>query len=116
MKRIQVAVPFVFAVLMFMGLFLSSQPALAQDVGGLRAIQQQPDQPYSQPSAPELTKFTGTIVLDGDVLVLSDNTTGITYQLDNQRTAYQFVNKNVVVTGVLEVSTGTIRLSRIEPA
>jgi hypothetical protein len=59
--------------------------------------------------------FTGVIVKSGDKLVLTDPLTKTSYQLDDQRKAQELVNKNVRVTGVLDPSTGTIRVSAIEP-
>jgi hypothetical protein len=59
--------------------------------------------------------FTGVIVKSGDKLVLTDPFTKTSYQLDDQRKAQELVNKNVKVTGVLDPSTGTIRVSAIEP-
>ena len=52
----------------------------------------------------------------GDKLVLSDQENQTTYQLDDQQKARSFINKNVKVTGVLDASTGMIRVSDIEPA
>lgn len=59
--------------------------------------------------------FTGVIAKSGDRLVLSDPLTKTIFQLDDQRKAQELVNKNVKVTGVLDPSTGTIRVSAIEP-
>jgi hypothetical protein len=59
--------------------------------------------------------FTGVIVKSGDKLVLTDPLTKTSYQLDDQRKAQELVNKNVRVTGVLDPSTGTIRVNAIEP-
>ncbi|MGA8773542.1 MAG: DUF5818 domain-containing protein [Terriglobales bacterium] len=59
--------------------------------------------------------FTGVISKSGDRLVLTDPLTRTRYQLDDQRKAQELVNKNVKVTGVLDPSTGTIRVSAIDP-
>jgi len=50
------------------------------------------------------------------MLVLSDMENKATYKLDDQQKAKDFVNKAVKVTGVLDDSTGVIRVSAIEPA
>jgi len=36
-------------------------------------------------------------------------------ELDDQQKAQDFLNKSVKVTGVLDASTGTIRVTMIEP-
>jgi hypothetical protein len=59
--------------------------------------------------------FTGVIVKSGGKFVLTDLLTKTSYQLDDQRKAQELVNKNVKVTGVLDPSTGTIRVNAIEP-
>jgi Protein of unknown function (DUF5818) len=75
--------------------------------------QQQPMQPDDQ-TANVAKTFHGKIVQAGDKLVLT--ATDKTYQLDDQQKAQDFLNKSVKITGVLDASTGTIRISAIEPA
>ena len=58
---------------------------------------------------------TSVIEKSGDQLVLIDPLTKTSYQLDDQRKAQELVNKNVRVTGILDPSTGTIRVSGIAP-
>jgi len=58
--------------------------------------------------------FTGVITKSGDKAVLTDPLTRTSYQLDDQRKAQGMVNKNVKVTGVLDPSTGTIRVTAID--
>jgi hypothetical protein len=98
-------------------LYFASQPALAQSASGsssTTSFQEQPMQPDNQSAAAEKT-FSGKIVKSGTKLVLAgDGKT--TYQLDDQQKAHDFLNKSVKVTGVLDASTGTIRVSAIEPA
>src|ERR1700730_8925508 len=79
----------------------------------------QPMQPDNQNavSAPsEKTTFNGTITKSGNKLVLTAADSKTTYQLDDQRKAKDFLNKSVKVTGVLDASTGTIRVSAIDPS
>jgi len=52
-------------------------------------------------------------LVDNLVLTATDSTT--TYQLDDQQKARGFLNKSVKVTGVLDASTGTIRVRAIDP-
>ena len=75
------------------------------------------DQSSSQPNpAVAGTKsFTGKVVKVGDKLVLTDATGKMIYKLDDQVKAKEFLNKNVKVTGVLDDSTGMIRVSAIDP-
>ncbi len=120
MKKVRSALFFVFpAVAMIVGLSLMSQPTLAQNATPPNdtAAQQQPaQQTDSQTSASETKTFTGKVVKTGDKLILSDIDNKTTYQLDDQQKAKKFINKNVKVTGVLDVSSGMIRVTVIEPA
>jgi hypothetical protein len=79
-------------------------------------LQQPAQQPDSTGSASESKIFTGKIVKAGDKLVLTDAEGTMTYQLDDQKKAKSFLNKNVKVTGTLDSSSGTIRVNGIEPA
>jgi uncharacterized protein DUF5818 len=95
------------------------QTAMAQSAKAypLASAQQQPvQQGDEQKPAPEAKTFTGKIVKSGDMFVLSDEQNKATYQLDNQKMAKEFVDRNVKVTGVLDESAGMIRVSAIEPA
>lgn len=120
MKTLRAALLSVFpAAVMIASLSLVWQPATAQNATPHNdaAAQQQPaQQPDSPGSASETKTFTGKIVKTGDKLVLTDAEGKMTYLLDDQQKAKEFVNKNVKVTGVLDASTGMIRVSAIEPA
>ena len=59
--------------------------------------------------------FNGKIVKSKDQLVLKDSTSNTTYKLDRQDLASQYENKDVKVTGTLDSSDNTIRVSTIEP-
>ena len=102
------------------GISAVRQPATAENTApynNMVAVQQQPaQQPDSTGSASETKIFTGKIVKNGDTLVLTDADGKMTYQLDDQQKAKVFFNKSVRVTGILDASTGTIRVSAIEPA
>ncbi len=98
-------------------LCFASQPMFAQsaqDSSPNARTQQQPMQPDDS-NAPAVTTFSGKIVKSGDKLVLKDINNKTTYLLDDQRKAKDFLNQSVKVTGVLDASTGTIRVSAIEP-
>jgi hypothetical protein len=60
--------------------------------------------------------FNGTIVKSGDKLVLTAADNKTTFQLDDQQKAQGYLNKSVKVTGVLDASTGTIRVKAIDPS
>jgi Protein of unknown function (DUF5818) len=94
------------------------QTAMAQNVSPNNAVSAQDPtpQPDTQKPAAETKTFTGKIVKAGDMLVLSEAQGKTTYNLDDQQKAKEFVNQDVKVTGVLDASTGTIRVTAIEPA
>jgi len=100
----------------------ASQPTLAQSSSSSSpdaTAQQQPMQPDNQNAAStpsEKTTFNGTITKSGNKLVLTATDSKTTYQLDDQQKAKDFLNKTVKVTGVLDASTGTIRVSAIDPS
>jgi hypothetical protein len=120
MKTLRAALLNVLPIaVMVVGLSLASKPVSAQtatphnDAAAQQQPAQQPD--YAAPASDTKT-FTGKIVKDGDKLVLTDADGKVTYQLDDQQKAKAFLNKSVKVTGALDASTGTIRVSGIEPA
>lgn len=116
MKKVQFALSTLLpAIALTVVLCLASQPARAQSSSGSSpdASSQQPMPPDTQAAAAEKT-FSGKVVKSGDKLVLKAN--GTRYQLDDQQKAQDFLNKSVKVTGVLDASTGTIRVSAIDPA
>jgi len=122
MKKTQFALSMMLPVMaLTAALCFLSQPTLAQsapDSSGNTTTQQQPMQPDDQNAvntASEKT-FSGKIVKSGNKLVLAAADSKTTYQLDDQQKAHDFLNKSVKVTGVLDASTGTIRVSAIEPA
>jgi flagellar basal body-associated protein FliL len=82
--------------------------------------QQQPSQTQpstdapSQASPSQAQPFTGMVVKEGDKYVLQSS--GMTYQLDDQEKAKKFEGQQVKVNGDLDKSTRTIRVSDIAPA
>ena len=93
-------------------LVATAQTSKPSNVASAQDQMQQPDQ---QKPAPETKTFAGKIVKNGNLLVLSDQTGKKTYQLDDQQKAQGFLNQDVKVTGVLDASTGTIRVTSIDP-
>jgi hypothetical protein len=98
-------------------LCFASQPLLAQSADAPSrnptAQQQQPMPPDDQ-NAPAVKTFSGKIMKSGNKIVLVDADNKTTYQLDDQQKAQDFLNKTVKVTGVLDASTGTIRVTAID--
>ena len=118
MKKIQFALSTMLPVMaLTAALCFASQPTLAQsapDSSRNTTNQQQPMPPDDQ-TASSVKTFSGKIMKSGNKLVLTDIVNKTTYQLDDQQKAQAFLNKSVKVTGVLDASTGTIRVSAIEP-
>ena len=67
----------------------------------------------SSKDQPPLSTFTGTIAKNGDEFVLNESKTHKLYQLDDQSTAAKFVEKNVTITGTLDVVKNIIRIQSI---
>ncbi len=122
MKKIQFVLSTMLLVMaLTVALSFASQPTLAQsasDSSRNPIVQQPPMQPDDQNVANAASEktFSGKIVKSGNKLVLTAADNKTTYQLDDQQKAQDFLNKTVKVTGVLDASTGTIRVSAIEPA
>jgi len=112
MKRVMTLGTLIFALTLCTLSF-----AQQQDQSG---AQQQPGQSqpstdtYSQSSSAQAKAFTGTVVKQGDKYVLDSS--GLTYQLDDQDKAKKFEGQQVNVSGDLDKSTKTIRVSDIAAA
>jgi len=68
----------------------------------------------AQPQQDAARALTGTIVKNGDQLVLAtqDN---VNFQLDDQEGAKRFVGTHVKITGVVDSSSHKIHVEKIEP-
>jgi len=71
------------------------------------------DQPYPQP---KIRVFMGTITKVGDQFVFTDDTSKVSYQLDDEKTASRFEGQKVRVTGTLDAVNNLIRVQSIEAA
>jgi hypothetical protein len=91
-----------------------SPPAFARSAASRNPTTQEQQMPDDQNAASQAT-FIGKIVKSGDKLVLNDADNKTRYQLDDQHKAHDFLNQTVKVTGVLDASTGTIKITAIEP-
>ncbi len=95
------------------------QPATGQSTDSVSsAVAQEQNRPPQQQEdqKAETRMFIGKIVKSGDALVLAAPSDKKTYQLDDQEKAQQFVNKQVKITGILDSSSGIIRVRAIDPA
>jgi|SRR5208337_4486165 len=121
------ALVLMLALCFLVAMSFAIQPLFGQstDDASRIAATQQPSaqlQSQSQPRAQNggnavaVMTFSGRIVKSGSKLVLTDIDNQVTYQLDDQRKAQDFLNKSVKVMGVLDAVTGTIRIAAIEPA
>ncbi len=63
----------------------------------------------------EALAFTGRVVRMNGQFVLTDPTTKVTYQLNDQPKAKQYLGRQVKVTGKLQMNSNTIQIERIEP-
>jgi len=101
------------ALLAFMaGVAALSVPVHAQQPAQQPNTAQQPNDMQTQDAKP----FNGTIVKEKGKLVLKDTAANVSYQLDDQEKAKQFVGKQVRVTGKLDLNTNLIHVDNIEGA
>jgi Protein of unknown function (DUF5818) len=63
----------------------------------------------------EAATFSGKITKEDGKLVLKDPVTKVSYKLDDQAQAKQYVGKSVKVSGKLDMNSNTIQVNSIEP-
>lgn len=63
----------------------------------------------------EAKTFSGRIVKENGEIVLKDPVTKVSYKLSDQSRARQYLDKQVKVTGKLDVDTNTIQMKGIGP-
>ena len=61
----------------------------------------------------ETKTFTGTVLKQGDLFILSDKAAKTNYQLDDPRKVSEYEGKNVKVTGTLDAENLTIHVETI---
>ncbi len=112
------AVALMVALCFLVALSFAIQPLFGQSVATEQPSTQSQSQFRAQNAgnAVGVMTFSGRIVKSGNKLLLTDADNQVTYQLDDQRKAQDFLNKSVKVRGVLDAVTGTIRIAAIEPA
>jgi Protein of unknown function (DUF5818) len=68
-------------------------------------------------NAPAVRTFTGKVLSqNGERFILRDEVNDVWYHLDDQKQAEKFAGKNVLVTGVLDGRTDTIKVREITEA
>ncbi|HKD63428.1 MAG TPA: DUF5818 domain-containing protein [Candidatus Acidoferrales bacterium] len=70
--------------------------------------------PANQKRDSKIETFTGTIAKKGDQFILTDDSSKMSYSLDDQETAEKFSGKKVRVKGILDAVNNTIRVQIIE--
>jgi cytoskeletal protein RodZ len=78
-----------------------------------QSTQSNPQQPEPETQQTTSQSISGTIAKVNNKYVLQTSDS-VTYQLDDQSTAGQYVGKHVKVMGTLDRATGTIRVRSIE--
>ena len=72
-------------------------------------------EPTSQARAqPEAKTFLGTILKDGDKIVLSDSATKSRFTLDDAEKASPYEGRTVTVTGTIETASNVIHVESIQ--
>jgi len=74
---------------------------------------QSPNMSQGTAQSTQGNSFTGTVVKAGGKYVLK--TSNMSYQLDDQKKAKRYENKQVMVTGSLDDNTSTIHVTDISP-
>jgi len=109
-------------LLLEIALCFASQLILAQSHNGFSRNSTTQQQPVQNPvqnndqNSASVNTVSGKIVKPGNTFVLAASDHLTTYQLDDQQKAHDFLNKTVKVTGSLDPSTGTIRVTAIDPS
>ncbi|HKD63942.1 MAG TPA: DUF5818 domain-containing protein [Candidatus Acidoferrales bacterium] len=104
-----IALLFVFCAPFFVG-GIQTQTLKASALSP--AIAQSQDQ-----KAPDVRTFAGKVLSqNGERFILRDEANDVWYHLDDQQQAGKFAGKNVLVTGVLDGRTDTIKVREITEA
>lgn len=112
MTKKKTALSLVLLAMALTAAFFVTSPTIFAQSADNPPVQQAP-MPNDQDSSAKM--YSGKITKSGTKFVLTDAANKTTFQLDDQQKAQNFLNKNVKVTGVLDASTGTIRVTAIQP-
>lgn len=69
-----------------------------------------------QPNQDQVKTFAGKIARSKGKYILQDLSSTVSYVLDDQKEARKYAGKVVLVTGVLDSNSNTIRVKKIETA
>jgi hypothetical protein len=88
----------------------------AQSAQAPQADQQPAQQTQSQGNMqqPAAKAFIGTIVKDGNKLMLKDTSSNVSYKVDDDSKVKDYVGKQVKITGTLDSSTNVIHVDSVE--
>lgn len=79
-----------------------------------QTVPQEPSKTTTSEPAPNIQTFVGRIMSTKGVYIFKD-TTGATYQLDDQKRARDFAGQSVRITGRLDPASHMIAVSSISP-
>jgi len=114
MKRIRVIRCVVLSFNLFgVASILAQNPASPQQP--MRPQQPRPSQAQAANQG-HVKTFAGKIAKTNGKYVLQDLSSASSYALDDQKTASKYAGKVVLVTGVLDSNTNTIRVQKIDTA
>lgn len=121
MKKIVVRLLLAAAATLVLALASSARAQQGDEGPGTASRRQQKQQPGQQqaqaPSNESQTQdahtFTGRVVQDSGQILLKDPITKVSYQLDDQPKAKQFIGKQVKVTGRLGLDSNTIHIDSV---
>ena len=104
----------VVAVLVFAGFALSLSAQQTPSAATQDNTAQQPVDTQGQQRPAQ--SFEGKITKSGGKLVLQDNATQASYQLDDQEKAKQYEGKKVKVMATMDANTNTLHVVDITPS
>jgi hypothetical protein len=101
----------IFLLAAALGLCLSLVPGRGNAITPPGLLPQNSQNTYDQPQS--IKTFTGTVMEQGDVFVLSDKANKTNYQLDDPKKVREYEGKQVKVTGTLDAQNLTIHVETI---
>jgi uncharacterized protein YdeI (BOF family) len=105
MKSLPVLMATLVTGLMLIGLSIRSWSPANQSVAESQHREEEQD----------VQVFVGTVIKDGDEYALKNESSNISYRLDDWEKARGYEGKPVKVNGSLDSATNTIRVSNLEP-
>ena|SRR5258708_6930578 len=101
-----------FLFLAGLGLCFTLTPAIGH-ASHLTPLLQASHQTAQAPDKEATKTFTGTVVKQGNLFVLTDKAAKTNYQLDDPKKVSEYEGKNVKVTGTLDAENLTIHVETI---